>query len=286
MKSSRQRAFSQLEVEGFELNYFISPKDLKRFDFSVVDTGSMAVVCDFIVDLEHISKELLSIPKNIPVLLKVATNQDFNASNENLCIFLEDLAPEFVFRSFSPPIQPGIPVWISRRLRLPILYLLTGDSYTGKSSAARRLNHNRRINGDDEIFKLKTNDIQEYSNLRIVALRGLEIPDMSVVIEDIYFAGLIRELTGYLLRDVKPNEDIVIDLFLFKQALKICLKSFESAGYRVYLIQHGQSRILINPRFPSNWKIRLKSPLWRAKTLIQKTTDGLLRTTKAEPRKQ
>lgn len=240
MDTHKENAISILQTEGFIPAYLSSISDLSSFPVNKSYNQKTIKVMNFEVNSSSIPSELFPESLFFVVLVKINVEHDFNGSREEFCQYLESLWPAFAFRVFGGPVNSRSSSWVTIRIREPILFVIHGHGYTGKSTAARSLNTLKRIYGDDEIFSLRYTDSGKWEELREVALVGILEENISRAVHDIYAGSLFPDLISFLLRNVSSSENLILDLFMTVDMQKDFLEVTKKMHYRVYFVQNAE----------------------------------------------
>jgi len=239
MDINKETVISLLQTEGFIPVYFSSISDLDTLLLNPSENQKTLRVFNFEVNSSSIPPELFPESASDKTLIKIRTDRHFDDSQDEFHRYLQNLWPRFVFRAFGRSTNSPSPLWTTIQIRQPILLVVHGRSSSGKSSAVRSLTSLKSISCDYEISSLENIDSCEWDELKEAAMVGLSEHNVGQAIHSIHDRKLFSELVSFLLRDVNPSENLILDLYMTLDMHGDFLAAAKKFNYKVYFVQNA-----------------------------------------------
>lgn len=204
----------------------------------VADDGSKkALLCDFVTEEGCLTDFREALAGGHALLFPVSWSQDHSCSREVAAAAIEDTLPGASARVFGMPVRAGMVSWVFAQKRAPVVVLVTGQSFSGKSSIARQLSNSCVVvHGDDKIFGLVDERDPKWATLREAAMNGIRAADISQSIKDILRSGNSRVLVEYLLLGTQTAANTVVDIWLEHESVAEIIGHLSAFERRVFLV--------------------------------------------------
>ena len=240
-------------------------KNLQELIETKNDLSGRLVVCDFEYNLQDNPEDLLTLVSYCPVFVCIYPDPKISSTQE-FCLGLEDRFPDHIFRVLGNSVLGPQPVWVSIVKAKPWALVLSGPSFSGKSSLARSLRSYQSVHADDEIMNLLHEKSPKWSGLRQAALEGIKSENIASATAEIHRRRMLGELMQYILRNFDISKNLVIDMYTTVEISIEVSRLLQKLGFFVHIIQSEQGPDNVSRRQEPS-RIRLvKKIISKAKT--------------------
>jgi hypothetical protein len=203
------------------------------------DLSGKLVVCDFELNLQNNPEDLLTVVSYCPVLVCIYPDPKISSTQE-FCLSLEERFPDHIFRILGNSVFGPQPVWVSIVKAKPWALVLSGPSFSGKSSLARSLRSYQTVHADDEIMNLLHEKNPKWSRLRQASLEGINGENIASATAEIHRRKMLGELMQFILRNFDIGKNLVIDMYTTVEIRIEVSRLLQELGFFVHIIQSEQ----------------------------------------------